>query len=48
MAFLLERMLMMSSAAWRRLVELVIMGKSKCFRKNSNVSACLVDAVEDM
>ena len=27
-------------------VELVILGKSKCFGKNSTLSACLVDAVE--
>ena len=48
MVFLLDRMLVMSSAAWQRYVRLVILGESKCFRKNSTVSACLVDDVEGM
>ena len=39
---------MMHSADWKRYVELVTLGKSKCFEKNSTVSAILVDDVEGM
>ena len=48
MACFLDRMMMMSSAAWLRWVELVTLGKLKCFRKNSTVSAFLVDALVGM
>ena len=48
MTCLLDRMMMMTSASWWRWVELITLGKLKCFRKNSNVSACLGDAVVGM